>query len=747
MKTLRLTRRHVVGMCSGMAALVPADVSDQNKKRYHQWATPTGVLFTDPRVKPLSTTGAIQPACYFTFYLTGTTTLTSVYADAGFRTPLTNPVVADSAGRFVPIYLNPATIYRVQLHDANNNILDDTDPYIVPSSTGFVPTQSSIGALLYPITAAETSASVTPIFSQYPEGDIRRYGGTTAAADNSDAINNALVVCQEGGAAAYIPPGRWKITNTLTPSGNASMYGAGGSSVIYANGCNGITFGIGAFYQPNNTTGGMDRFMRDFQLIGSNPTNSTNCGIVINFTADSGNRVAGVRFQSLFISNFHAGMYLRGAWNCRFDDVFGWNNFYGMYFIGQNARNVVKGGGWVLFSTGMSGTGQSYGISFQSADGESTQSTQLIAAYVFGYSIGINASLALELQIDDCDISSCQAVGVSVTSIIGGFWLTSSWVECQSSSAVTGVLVNPTGANNYQDIHIVGNHITNDKPFSGSIGISINFNHPNVIVKDNRIEYFDIGISNSASNFVCKNNSISITTPVYSGASVVVRCNSSATDCEIGPNYIQPGTAQAALMTNASANIGVPSSRLFPVGQPAQFDATVNGFTVGVTYFVLTSAANVITVGAVAGGSAIAATGRAAVNVFQAPLAVTFTASTPTGLQFFGRGAFIMALSDPGVITIVNWVANGRTVTASYAGVSGASTVTTMTGSNVPAAINPINPQFTLASIINSGTANLSYTTIGAAGTWTFTATPAGGAFTASGTKGLNSFSFSYPYL
>jgi len=72
---------------------------------------------------------------------------------------------------------------------------------------------------------------------------------------------------------------------------------------------------------------------------------------------------------------------------------------------------------------------------------------------------------------------------------------------------------------------------------------------------------------------------------------------------------------QAATMTNASATIGVTDSTKFIVDQPVVFSATVNGFTTAKTYFVLSSAANVITVGTYMGGAALTATGTTAVNV------------------------------------------------------------------------------------------------------------------------------------
>lgn len=600
---------------------------------------------------------------------------------------------------------------------------------------------------LYYRTPAEITSGITPTFINFLEGDIRRYGATTVSVDNTLAINSALLVNQNGGAAVYIPPGTWKHTSTLTPAGNSSMYGAGGVSILAPQGCDCLTFGIGTFY---STTGGFARFFRDFQIIGNNAVNSPNSAIVANFTAASTNRVAGVQFSNIFIANFNKGFNVRGIWNCSIFNCFGYNNYYGIFFIGQNIRTVIEGGGWVRGT--ITGAGGAWGVSLQQAAGESTQSTQMVGAYTFGYDIGINCILALETQIDNCDISSNQSIGVSVTSTVGGFWLTNSWVEMQNvgGAVTTGVAINSIASPNFQDIHINSNHITNDNPFAGSVGVSIANAQVSGSIFDNRIENFDQGIFNlSSSNLSCKNNRISILTPVYSAASYAILLNSASLDNEIGPNYIEPGNAttlpsffQAATMANASANIGVTASASFPVGTPVQVDATQNGFFAGVTYFVLTSSANVLTLAPVAGGTAIVATGAVAVNIFAAPLPLNFNAATPAGLTFYGRGAFIATVSGYAapVLAPMNWVASGKLISiAVTATITGTSTVATLGATGLPAFLNPITAKQMLANVTDSGAATYGMLGLGATGTMTFSKSPAAtGGFTASGTKAIN---------
>lgn len=172
--------------------------------------TPTGVLFSDPQIKPLSTVGLPQAASYYLFFLTGTTTPTNVYADGLLATPLSQTpgasqpsCTADSAGRFNPIYLNPATVYRVQLFTAGNVKLEDTDPYVVPGIINF--TQAAVGAILFPQTAVESAAHVTPSNFAYQEGNALRYGlKDDNATDNGSSVAS-IITLAEAGIDIYFP--------------------------------------------------------------------------------------------------------------------------------------------------------------------------------------------------------------------------------------------------------------------------------------------------------------------------------------------------------------------------------------------------------------------------------------------------------------------------------------------------------------------------------------------------------------
>lgn len=70
------------------------------------------------------------------FYESGTSTPIDTYSNSALSTPNTNPVVADSAGRLGDVFL-AADSYRILIKDANDNTIDDIDPYDVSSGSSF----------------------------------------------------------------------------------------------------------------------------------------------------------------------------------------------------------------------------------------------------------------------------------------------------------------------------------------------------------------------------------------------------------------------------------------------------------------------------------------------------------------------------------------------------------------------------------------------------------------------------------
>lgn len=85
-------------------------------------------LFVLPFIRATVSTGAIAPGAKLYFYRTGTTTLTTVYADNARNTRLSNPVPANAFGAFPDIFLDPAVAYRVRLTTSAGVLIDEADP-------------------------------------------------------------------------------------------------------------------------------------------------------------------------------------------------------------------------------------------------------------------------------------------------------------------------------------------------------------------------------------------------------------------------------------------------------------------------------------------------------------------------------------------------------------------------------------------------------------------------------------------
>lgn len=226
-------------------------------------STPTGILFQNPIVKPLSSNGTFMSGCTATFYLTETTELTDVYADGELTTPLANPLSADASGTFVAVYLNPAITYRVQIKTSAGVLISDTDPY-VPSSVSSL-TQSALGALLYPPIAAE--AGVTIVQGWYPPLYVDRYGVNTApgSTDMRAPIKTAWNVAKaQGGGVITFAKGVQYALSSLDPAGpfnlaNQNIDGTIGTqsfgAQVYCLGGSNITFDFAGAQLVSTITG------------------------------------------------------------------------------------------------------------------------------------------------------------------------------------------------------------------------------------------------------------------------------------------------------------------------------------------------------------------------------------------------------------------------------------------------------------------------------------------------------------
>jgi hypothetical protein len=168
----------------------------------------------------LFTGGVLAPGWKVYFYLTGTTTTTPVYTTSALSAAHTQPVVADSAGVMPLIYLDPSIVYKSEVYNENDVLQPDFGADPVNDS---VLSQSVIGALLYPRTAAEIAAGVTPTNYAYPPGCFDRFGtnATPGTTDMTDAIQAA---CDSYQQPFGLPGSTYLVSSQGTISVNATNY-------------------------------------------------------------------------------------------------------------------------------------------------------------------------------------------------------------------------------------------------------------------------------------------------------------------------------------------------------------------------------------------------------------------------------------------------------------------------------------------------------------------------------------------
>jgi hypothetical protein len=176
-------------------------------------------FFYTPIFVALSDSGAPLPGAKLTFWQSGTTTPSNIYADAGLTTPLSNPVIANAAGVFPSIYLDDSVTYRVKLETSAGVLRWDVDPYEclcagelveIPTITSLDPPSTLFGGSDFTLTVHGTNyiadsvvrwngedrvttfISSTELEVAILEADIATTGTATVRVFNPDGPGGAL---------------------------------------------------------------------------------------------------------------------------------------------------------------------------------------------------------------------------------------------------------------------------------------------------------------------------------------------------------------------------------------------------------------------------------------------------------------------------------------------------------------------------------------------------------------------------
>lgn len=431
------------------------------------------ILFSPPFYRATDSSNAPISGAFLSFYQTQTSTPQPIWADVGLMIPLANPMPADAEGNFPPIWLDdrlPAYKVVAQIPDSNDitqpgAILWTLDPY----------TDKGQG-----VTVAELAANVIPNSFLFDESDIRRYGASLTATDNSAALNAAANVCNNGGNAVFIPPGTWPITSAFVLTGQASVYGMGASSILAPNGCDGIQLG-------NNGGLGVSRFVQNFQILGTNT--AANKGISCNFTAASGQRASGVVISNITARNFGDGGWFRGLWQSVIKDCFFFNCYRQINFQGQSTVVLITGG-FYEGNTGagaITGTGSRYGVLSEVVDGENLESLQLQNTNLYNVDVFVSLDNALSVMITNNDFSICGNQGIQITGARGGLVIADNYLQSGASVACTLIQLLAQSTAILDKVVIRDNTLFFIPDNSASIGIDVQQGVNGVTIDSNTI--------------------------------------------------------------------------------------------------------------------------------------------------------------------------------------------------------------------------------------------------------------------
>lgn len=189
----------------------------------------------------------VLAGCKLHTYQAGSAINQATYQDLAGAVPNANPIVLDTNGG-ATIRYTPGVAYKLVLNDpTDTNTLASVDNYYgpldPPTLASVLPstlTQTMIGTVLYPQTAAEIAAGVTPSNYAYAPGVVDRYGtNTTPGTTNMLAAITAAFsqALQSGGANIQFLSNAAYFVGTISNAGSILANVTGLSNItIYGNG-------------------------------------------------------------------------------------------------------------------------------------------------------------------------------------------------------------------------------------------------------------------------------------------------------------------------------------------------------------------------------------------------------------------------------------------------------------------------------------------------------------------------------
>jgi hypothetical protein len=355
-------------------------------------------------------------------YAAGTTTKLATYTDEGGLSQNTNPIVLDFRGE-ANVWLDPELTYKLVLApptdtDPPANPIWSVDDVEAPIGLSII-TRQFIGRLLYPRTAAEIDAGVTPVDYGYPERNVLRYGADNEGVNPSlDGILDAIRVARSRRALyglttveVYFPDGVYLCSDGVPiVTGVVYRCDARWSAACLVSGT-----GVSAYTATYGGGSFSDNLDATITQIQDGTRSVENCSIVNMFfekvTAVTGNAPSGAAWE--------AGVQIVGAPSILIDSIYAsteTNNIHGLSLKFCWRAKVLE----IWVPRGNAFTGGS-GLRIE----DETNSSYVEAPFAFGpwdYGVdaGSNSVTIVEPNCEFCDVGA-RLFGTA-TRLMGGYY-------------------------------------------------------------------------------------------------------------------------------------------------------------------------------------------------------------------------------------------------------------------------------------------------------------------------------------
>lgn len=163
-------------------------------------------------------------------YAAGTTTPQAAYTSASGATPLSNPIILDSAGRIATgeIWITAGSNYKFVLKTSTDTTLATWDNITGINGTGITSNASSVT-----YDPAGTGAVSTTVQAKLREFvSVKDFGALGDGTTNDTAAIQAAIDSGKGGI--YFPEGKYRVTSQITLTSDLLIFGAGKRKSIIA---------------------------------------------------------------------------------------------------------------------------------------------------------------------------------------------------------------------------------------------------------------------------------------------------------------------------------------------------------------------------------------------------------------------------------------------------------------------------------------------------------------------------------